>query len=1269
MSSRSPLRSIGRLALIVFCLGSVLVLVLFLLPIYLDITAFKGPVEEFLTDLVEAPVTVAQARLNLSLWPTLRLSRIEVQGSGWEEAPLFTQIESAEIQVSLPSLLRRKLSVKSLSASNLDFHVHRPEGESGNWPAWTSLSYEITELSDVEFDNVTIFLDDHDIGQADAMIERLELDIARNRPLELELRGTLEGLPLSLKSAGPTLTDLSPKASGFPVSVDLELSDLRLDLSGPATRTPSGTRLLLDVHVESPNLAFLRGLEMIDLPQIGGFNLDSRVSIRDSSFELFDIQGEIGPTSVHGVLSLQTGSDRPGVMGKVSLGQIDLQPWIDHLGELKTAQPQPLPFELLTAFDAGLELKIEKVSGLEVEIDRVSTSFKLHDGDLVVPLQLQLAGVPLTAEIGVRYGGELAEILAVANSQNVEFEQLRSLVDVPDHLTGAIGQMRATASTSGRFADDLIAHLVARIEVDDATLFLTDESAEGPLEVEFERAHIVHRTGQPLAISVNGRFLEEDFLLDLETASLDSLTDTDTWPIDVALRGSGATIGLHGVVVSQDEGLDADIEFLLSGDRLGELDAWLGFPPDLDIAYQLGGHVTTSGGARSIQIDESAIGRTRFWGTLSWDVDREEVPLQSDLHASALDLRELQGVFDPITDLDTEEGVIGLDLPILPSGVVFPEAAINLAVDRLYREPSDLTDIHAALDFRQGQLARSPFSFQYQATEFDGELELDLRGETPRFALDLTSSASNLRQVLDREDLISDARITADRLELSLAAEGASIRQIVESADIAGRLTDVQWQISLPGSEKTLDMRLEELTLTGPKGEPIVLESAGSLDKEPLHLRVTIRAQEKSQVEHGLSLPFHLQAELASTELALDGEFSLPITDKELDLDLLLSGKTLSDLSSLAKQDLPDLGPYRLTGRLAVTDHALFLQDFDLKLGESDLQGSLEYRQIEGRPTFTAKLLSQRTRSQDYLPSQQREDSKDEGESEKQRTLADFDTAKLSLDTLTGFDASVDLEINQLDTGGGPLEHLTFSVELDRGDLLLLMQRPQPDDKVAQIAAHVEPLDRGGIDAHLKLQWERQPYGLLADILNPGTAQGSWSLNVGLQTHGASVEELLANLGGHFDFTDYPVDFNATILDLWGGGLVTSLMPVFNLGSESRINCTVGRFVVEEGVFKAEKLIVDATRSRVRGRGYLDLPNNTIKLRLKPRPKKRNLINLAMPVKIRGSVTDPSIHFTTSGMAVTAFRLSLWVYTVWLEILRKPLPSDGSDICLDPQPR
>ena len=96
---------------------------------------------------------------------------------------------------------------------------------------------------------------------------------------------------------------------------------------------------------------------------------------------------------------------------------------------------------------------------------------------------------------------------------------------------------------------------------------------------------------------------------------------------------------------------------------------------------------------------------------------------------------------------------------------------------------------------------------------------------------------------------------------------------------------------------------------------------------------------------------------------------------------------------------------------------------------------------------------------------------------------------------------------------------------------------------------------------------------------------------------------------------------------------------------------------------------LDATRNRVRIRGYIDLPNDELKLRLRPRPKQRNLINLATPVKIRGPVADPKIRFSSGGIAVTAFRLSLWVYTVWVDLLRKPLPMDGSDVCLDPQPR
>jgi hypothetical protein len=47
-------------------------------------------------------------------------------------------------------------------------------------------------------------------------------------------------------------------------------------------------------------------------------------------------------------------------------------------------------------------------------------------------------------------------------------------------------------------------------------------------------------------------------------------------------------------------------------------------------------------------------------------------------------------------------------------------------------------------------------------------------------------------------------------------------------------------------------------------------------------------------------------------------------------------------------------------------------------------------------------------------------------------------------------------------------------------------------------------------------------------------------------------------------------------------------------------------------------------------------------------------------------LTDPDVQISKGGLAVTFFRLSLWVYTVWRDLARRPLPADGHDVCVDP---
>ena len=100
MLSHLPFPSIGRLVLIVGCLLLVLLLALFLLPVYLDITAFVSPVERLLSDIIETPVTVDEVEIDLGLFARLRLRGFMIHAPD-ESSPPFVRMLSNAVYWSL----------------------------------------------------------------------------------------------------------------------------------------------------------------------------------------------------------------------------------------------------------------------------------------------------------------------------------------------------------------------------------------------------------------------------------------------------------------------------------------------------------------------------------------------------------------------------------------------------------------------------------------------------------------------------------------------------------------------------------------------------------------------------------------------------------------------------------------------------------------------------------------------------------------------------------------------------------------------------------------------------------------------------------------------------------------------------------------------------------------------------------------------------------------------------------------------------------------
>ncbi len=110
-------------------------------------------------------------------------------------------------------------------------------------------------------------------------------------------------------------------------------------------------------------------------------------------------------------------------------------------------------------------------------------------------------------------------------------------------------------------------------------------------------------------------------------------------------------------------------------------------------------------------------------------------------------------------------------------------------------------------------------------------------------------------------------------------------------------------------------------------------------------------------------------------------------------------------------------------------------------------------------------------------------------------------------------------------------------------------------------------------------------------------------------------------------------------------------------------------FTIDGGRMTSDAFYLDTSRIRVRGSGGIDLPTGELDLRLSPRPKSRNLLNLATPVRVQGSWDEPNIRFIRGGLVGTMLKLQLWAITVWRDLTRRPLPSDGGDICVNPPPR
>jgi uncharacterized protein involved in outer membrane biogenesis len=561
----------------------------------------------------------------------------------------------------------------------------------------------------------------------------------------------------------------------------------------------------------------------------------------------------------------------------------------------------------------------------------------------------------------------------------------------------------------------------------------------------------------------------------------------------------------------------------------------------------------------------------------------------------------------------------------------------------------------------------------------DGQLALSLAGRFEGERIDLAGNLGPLNALLEEQGSALSIDLSAHALGVRASIKGGirepqALRGVTLAVNlsgndtkllgrlmdqppmlgpwrIAGRLEDRTGRLSLRGLEGSVGDRA--ILLITAKGQiDDVLATQGS---RGVRLNLTVEGADTSKLSPllGTAVPAIGQLEGRARLEETTGRLTLPELDlavggrdvvaivargsvaeplapdgpRGVELDLVLEGQATEALTPVIGMPIPTVGAYRLSAHVSGSGRGWDLSRLTLRVGGSDVSGDARIDLARPRPRFEARLESDLLNLVEWRDRGSRPSTPP-----PPRDGRVFGTGPLLPEGFGSFDLSLRLAAKELRTIDFFAQEVLADLELkDR----LLTVRP----------SNLQLFDgrlslEGAMDARsavpqlrAKLAARNLDAGRLSRALGATeTLDGLLDLNLDLTGRGGTPRSLAASLNGRAGATLS----NGRIANRHIEWIAADLLRVLLPGGgepETAISCAVGQFDIKAGIATAQALLVDTRRVVVTGSGTVNLGNETLALKLDPKPKEPSLISLAHPMLIGGTFKAPTVRPDPAGVA------------------------------------
>ncbi|MCX8958733.1 AsmA family protein [Erwinia psidii] len=387
--------------------------------------------------------------------------------------------------------------------------------------------------------------------------------------------------------------------------------------------------------------------------------------------------------------------------------------------------------------------------------------------------------------------------------------------------------------------------------------------------------------------------------------------------------------------------------------------------------------------------------------------------------------------------------------------------------------------------------------------------------------------------------------------------------------------------------------------------------------------------------------PFPVQADIrnGTTRVQVAGSLQDPLNLGGLNIRLRFAGDTLANLYGLTGIVLPDTPPYETDGHLIArfrqqAGTEFRYENFNGHIGDSDIHGTMTWRQTTPRAKLEGTLESRQLRMADLGPLIGVKSGKGSDKTEKAKA-ARGDAASQPADRVLPhdrfdtkswrvMDADVKFSGKRIAHSDSlPLSDLYTHLVLKDGDLLLDPLR------FGMAGGHLNTtIHMAGDSAPMRVRADLHARNLKLKQLFPGvkamqSSMGQMNGDATLSGTGNSVADMLATSNGELKLLMNDGVISRSLMEIVGLNVGNYVVGKLFGDDQVRINCAAADLNITNGLASSRLFVFDTENAVINITGTTNFANERMDLSINPESKGIRIITLRSPLYVRGTFKNP----------------------------------------------